>query len=133
VYETADGRWVAVGAIEPQFHRALYALVGLPEPEAQMDRAEWPARKQALADVFRTRTRDEWCAAGEGTDACLSPVLEPAEVATHHHTGPRGLLTQLNGVTQAVPAPRFGRTPGEPTPPCHPGQHDLHDVLASWT
>jgi alpha-methylacyl-CoA racemase len=132
VYETSDGQWVAVGAIEPQFHRALYALVDLPEPAAQMDRTEWPARKDALAAVFRTRTRDQWCALGEGTDACLSPVLAPAEVGTHHHTGPRGMLTQLNGVTQAMPAPRFDRTPGEPTPPCHPGQHDLDDVLASW-
>lgn len=132
VYETADGKWIAVGAIEPQFHSTLYRLTGLDEPK-QWERPAWPARKEQLADVFRTRTRDEWCEAMEGTEACFTPVLAPGEVPSHSHMGGRNVVTEINGVPQAMPAPRFSRTPGHVSPPCHPGEHHLDDVLATWS
>ena len=131
VYETSDGGWVAVGAIEPQFHAALYRLTGLDEP-AQWERDDWPRRLAELAEVFRTRTRDEWCESMEGSDACLTPVLAPGELAAHAHTAERGVVIEINGVPQAAPAPRFSRTPASAAVPCHPGQHHLADVLDSW-
>jgi len=131
VYETSDGGWVAVGAIEPQFHAALYRLTGLDEP-AQWERDDWPRRQAELADIFRTRSRDEWCESMEGTDACLTPVLAPGELAAHPHTAERGVVIEINGVPQAAPAPRFSRTPASASAPCHPGQHQLADVLDSW-
>jgi alpha-methylacyl-CoA racemase len=131
VYETADAKWVAVGAIEPQFHAALYRSVGIAEP-SQWERAEWPARRVELAERFRTRTRDEWCTEMEGTDACFTPVLAPGEVSTHRHTASRGVVTEINGVTQATPAPRFSRSEPTLAAPCYPGEHHLADVLDSW-
>ncbi len=131
VYETADAQWIAVGAIEPQFHAALYRGVGLVEP-SQWERVEWPARLLELAARFHTKTRDEWCALLEGGDACFTPVLAPGEVATHHHTSSRGVVTEINGVVQATPAPRFSRSQTALAPPCHPGAHRLDDVLDSW-
>ncbi len=132
VYETADGKWIAVGAIEPQFHSALYRLIGLDEP-TQWQRPEWSTRRQQLAQVFLTRTRDEWSTLMEGSDACFTPVLAPGEVATHPHTAGRSVVTEINGVLQAMPAPRFSRTPAQVAPPCHPGEHRLDDVLDSWS
>ncbi len=132
VYETADQKWIAVGAIEPQFHAALYRLIGINEP-AQWDRTAWPEQSVQLAETFRNKTRDEWCTLMEGSDACLSPVLAPGEVSTHVHTGPRGVVAEINGVPQATPAPRFSRTPGKIEPPCHPGEHRLSDVMSEWS
>jgi alpha-methylacyl-CoA racemase len=132
VYETADGEWVSIGSIEPQFHATLYRLLGIDEPP-QWQRDLWPAQKQALADLFRTRTRADWCELLEGTETCFAPVLSPAEVAAHPHTASREIATSINGVTQASPAPRFSRTPAAAGTPCHPGSHQLDDVLSSWT
>lgn len=113
VYETADGRYVSVGAIEPQFYADLLARLDI-DPSvlpAQMDSTGWPAAKKVLAEVFRTRTRDEWCAMLEGTDACVTPVLDPPEVEHHPHNVARGLFQEVHGTVQAAPAPRFDRTP----------------------
>ena len=119
-YETADGRYVAVGAIEGRFWGALTALLGLATPEAanHTDPANWPALREQLAAVLATKTRDEWAKLAEGTDACLSPVLTPAEATTYPHNVARGTFVELDGKPQPAPAPKFSRTPAaSPTPP----------------
>lgn len=134
VYETADGRHVAVGSIEPQFYAELLRLTGLEGEELppQMDRAAWPALKERLAGIFRTRTRDEWCRIMEGTDACFAPVLTLAEAPAHPHNHARSTFVELDGVTQPAPAPRYNRTPGSISrPPSRPGQH-TEEALADW-
>jgi alpha-methylacyl-CoA racemase len=134
VYETADHRYVSVGSIEPQFYAELLRLSGLENDElpGQMDRSQWPALKERVAAVFRTRTRDEWCALMEGTDVCFAPVLSMAEAPTHPHNRQRETFVEVAGIPQPAPAPRFGRTPGAiGRPPPHFGQH-TDDILAEW-
>ena len=126
VYETADGGFVAVGAIEPQFYAALVAQLDVEglnvELPPQWDKERWPESKAALAAVFRTRTRDEWCTAFEDIDACVAPVLSPLEAPAHPHATARASFLHLNGVPQPAPAPRFSRTPAEVAgPPTHAG------------
>ena len=113
-YPCADGKYVAVGAIEPQFYALLRELCGIDDPffDAQMDKARWPLLKLRVADVFRTRTRDDWCNLLEGTDACFAPVLDWDEAPQHAHNRARGTFVVVDGVTQPAPAPRFSRTPG---------------------
>jgi len=109
-YETADGKYVAIGAIEPQFYARLRAATGLaddPDFDAQMNPAAWPMLKDKLAAIFRTRTRDAWCALLEGTDACFAPVLSMAEAPGHPHNVARGAFIERAGVVQPAPAPRF--------------------------
>lgn len=115
-YACADGRHVAVGAIEPQFYALLREKCGIaddPVFDAQMDRQAWPLLKLRLAEVFRTRTRDDWCALLEGTDACFAPVLDWDEAPEHPHNRARQTFTSLQGVLQPAPAPRFDRTPAD--------------------
>jgi alpha-methylacyl-CoA racemase len=134
VYETADGGFLAVGAIEPQFYDQLLERIGLDREglAAQSDRAEWPALKERFAAVFRTKTRDEWSAIFEGSDACVTPVLSMAEVATHPHLRARETFREIDGVLQPGPAPRFARTPcGNERPPPRPGQHTQEVLLES--
>jgi alpha-methylacyl-CoA racemase len=126
VYETADGRYVSVGSIESQFYAELLRLTGLEGEDlpAQNDRSQWPALKERLAGIFRTKTRDEWCALMEGTDVCFAPVLSIPEATEHPHNVARGTFVEVAGITQPGPAPRFSRTPGEiRRPPAHAGQH----------
>ena len=126
VYETADGRYISLGPIEPQFYAELRERLGLhgPEWDDQMDRDRWPERKEQLAAVVRRRTRDEWCELLEGTDTCFAPVLSLAEAPEHAHNLQRGTFTEVAGVVQPTAAPRFSRTPGAVRrPPPHPGQH----------
>jgi alpha-methylacyl-CoA racemase len=113
-YETADGRYVAVGAIEPPFYSALLAGMGLDAAEMpeQMDRDSWPGMKERFAAVFRTRSRDEWVARFEGSDACVSPVLTFDEARRHPHQCERDGYVEVNGLPHPAPAPRFDRTPG---------------------
>ena len=133
-YETADGGWVAVGAIEPQFYAALLAGLGI-DPASlppQHDRAGWPAVRDRFGAVFRSRTRAEWCAVFEGTDACVVPVLDLVEVDADPHARARSAHVEVGGVTQPAPAPRFDRTPGAVRrPPPAPGEH-TDEVLAEW-
>jgi alpha-methylacyl-CoA racemase len=132
VYETADGRYVSIGSIEPQFYAELLRLTGLEGEDlpAQQDRSQWPALKERLAAIFRTKTRDEWCALMEGTDVCFAPVLSIPEATEHPHNVARGTFVEVAGITQPGPAPRFGRTPGQVRrPPAHAGQH-TDEVLA---
>jgi alpha-methylacyl-CoA racemase len=126
VYETSDGKYVSIGSIEPQFYAELLRLTGLEAEELpwQHDRAEWPALKERLAAIFRTRTRDEWCALMEGTDVCFAPVLAIPEAVEHPHNVARGTFVDVAGIRQPGPAPRFDRTPPQiSSPPAHAGQH----------
>ena len=112
-YETADGRHVSLAALEPKFFATLAAALGL-EPrfvQGQHDRRLWPEMRAAIAAVMRQRTRDDWCARLEGTDACFAPVLAFDEAPGHAHAQARGAFVQVGGVTQPAPAPRFDRTP----------------------
>jgi alpha-methylacyl-CoA racemase len=124
-YECADGRHVAVGAIEPQFHAALVKGLGLDGEELpdQMDRGAWPSMKARLAGIFRTRTRDEWVEVFAGTDACVAPVLTMGEAAEHPHIRARGTVVASGGVPQPAPAPRVGGPLPLPGRPVQPGQH----------
>jgi alpha-methylacyl-CoA racemase len=137
VYETADGGHLAVGALEPKFCEELIRLAGLADDGAgdvpsQYDQDSWPATKQRLASVIKTRTRAEWCAVLEGTEACVSPVLGMGEAPDHPHNAARGTFTEVSGMVQPAPAPRFSRTPGSiGRPPPHAGQHS-DEVLGEW-
>jgi len=133
VYETADAKFVAVGAVEPQFYAELMKRLDLPfDPDVQYDKSRWPAEKQRIAAVFRTKTRDEWCALLEGTDACFAPVLTPLEAPDHPHNRARGTFVELAGVPQPAPAPRFSRSAAPtPAPAMHPGG-DTDAVMAGW-
>jgi alpha-methylacyl-CoA racemase len=133
-YTCADGRWVAVGALEPQFYAALLHGLGVDPAQLpqQYDRAGWPELRARFTEVFATRARDEWAAAFSGTDACVTPVLSLDEVGGHPHIADRGTLVTVDGIEQAAPAPRFSRTaPATPVPPSRPGT-DIETVLGAW-
>ncbi|WP_213957709.1 CaiB/BaiF CoA-transferase family protein [Variovorax sp. dw_954] len=132
-YACADGKHVSIGSIEPQFYALLRDRCGLaddPAFDAQMDSARWPLLKLRLADVFRTRTRDEWCALLEGTDACFAPVLDWDEAPAHPHNVARGTFVNVGGVVQPAPAPRFSRT--APDQPDGLPREDATAVLRRW-
>lgn len=114
-YACADGRYVAVGAIEPQFYGKLLQACGIDDPQfqRQWEQGEWPALKQKLAAVFRSRTRAQWCELLEGTDACFAPVLAMEEAPAHPHNVARGTFVPAAGGVQPAPAPRFDRTPSQ--------------------
>lgn len=111
-YKCADGKWVAIGSIEPQFYALLREKAGLSDPEFdhQLDRARWPALKVKLERVIATKTRDEWCAIMEGSDVCFAPVLTMSEASKHPHAKARNAFVDVNGFAQPAPAPRFSRT-----------------------
>ena len=134
VYECADGKWVAIGALEPQFYALLLEKCGIDDPDFQtrMDAHRWPLLKEKMATLFRSKTRDEWCALLEGTDACFAPVLDLDEAPQHPHNQARQTFIEVGGVVQPAPGPRFSRTPpATPAPPPLPGQH-TDEVLAGW-
>jgi alpha-methylacyl-CoA racemase len=135
VYRCADGKYVSIGSIEPQFYAELLRLAGLdqdPEFAAQMDRDLWPVLKGRLEPIFHTKTRDEWCALMEGTDVCFAPVLTMTEATQHPHNVARGTFIEVGGVVQPAPAPRFSRSaPDLPTPPTQAGRH-TREVLSEW-
>ncbi len=134
VYETADGRHMAVGAIEPQFYAALLEGLGFDPAELppQMDRAAWPATKARFAERFAQRAQAEWEAVFAGTDACVAPVRAPWEASGDPHLRARSTFVEVAGVTQPGPAPRFSRTPGAVRcPPPQPGA-DGARALVGW-
>ncbi len=123
-YATRDGRAISVGPLEPQFFAELVRLAGLPPEhlQDQNDRTTWADRRALYAQVFASKTRDEWIEIFDGTDACVAPVLDWDEVEQHPHNAARGTFTRVDGVMQAAPAPRFDRTPPDaPSPPRAPG------------
>jgi alpha-methylacyl-CoA racemase len=132
VYETADGEYVSVGALEPQFLQEMLRITGFGDAPDPADESAWPATKARLADLIKTRTRDEWCELFDGRDACFAPVLSPEEALSHPHNQVRGTFTEVAGVPQPAPAPRFSRTPpGIARPPSWPGQHTAV-ALGDW-
>jgi len=133
-YETSDGGWLALGAIEPQFYAALLDGLGLADEDLpdQHDRDGWPALRSRFADVICTRTRDEWEQHFAPLDACVAPALTPLEAPGHPHNLARRTFREIRGVPQPAPAPRFSRTPSpEPTPPEHPGTSTAA-TLSGW-
>jgi alpha-methylacyl-CoA racemase len=138
-YETADGRFVAIGSLEPQFFRLLLEKTGIPHagfvdagfhsPYSAMNTEAWPELRRQLSAAFRQKTRDEWCAIMEASDVCFAPVLTLAEVHHHAHNQARQAVIKIGGVVQNAPAPRFSVTkPGQPSPPPRHGQ-DSDSVL----
>ncbi len=133
-YETADGKYLALGALEPRFYADFLRRTGLDSEDlpSQADVARWPELRRRFTELFRTRTRDEWCALLEGTESCVAPVLSFAEAPEHPHLAARGTYVEVDGVTQPAPAPRFSRTPGAiQGPPELPGQ-STDAVLGDW-
>jgi alpha-methylacyl-CoA racemase len=138
-YETADGRFVAIGSLEPQFFQLLLEKTGIPfagfaeagfhSLYSAMNAGAWPELRRRLAAAFRQKTRDEWCTIMEGSDVCFAPVLTLAEVHSHAHNQARQAVINIEGVMQNAPAPRFSLTqPDRPTPPPRHGQ-DSDSVL----
>jgi len=133
-YETSDGKFVSVGALEPQFYAELVEKLGLSDEDlpAQMDRSGWPKLRDRLTEVFKSKTRDEWREILEHTDACFAPVLTMSEATEHPHIRARGTVVELEGVQQPAPAPRFSRTSGSISRrAAQPGQH-TDEALADW-
>ncbi len=132
VYETADGEYVSFGSLEPRFYEEMNRIVGLDDPPGQDDRVAWRAARERMGHLMKTRTRAEWTELLEGSDACFAPVLNPDEAARHPHNRQRATFTEVAGVTQPAPAPRFSRTTAEIAgPPAAPGQH-TDAALADW-
>src|SRR5260370_28324190 len=133
-YETSDGKYICIGSIEAKFYEELLRLSGLKGEELprQLDRKSWPAMKERIAKLFRTKTRDEWCRIMEGSDVCFAPVLSMEEAPRHPHNRQRATFVEENGVIQPAPAPRFSRTPSAiQRPPARPGEH-TEEALRAW-
>jgi DNA-binding IclR family transcriptional regulator len=135
VYRTRDGRHISVASAEPKFYAELLRLTGLDKVDdlpAQLDKATWPQMRERLAGVFASKTRDEWCALMEGSDACFAPVLTLQEAIDHPHNRARNTFIEVDGVVQPAPAPRFSRTvPETPSPPRASGV-DTEGTLRRW-
>jgi alpha-methylacyl-CoA racemase len=132
VYETADGRWMAVGAIEPAFFAELIRLLELEDAPPQHDQARWPELRSALAQRFRLRTQDEWVTVFAATDACVAPILPFAEAAHNPQIADRATLVTHDGVLQPAPAPRFSRTPGRISRGAPVAGAHSREVFDSW-
>jgi alpha-methylacyl-CoA racemase len=135
VYQSDDGKYIALGAIEPKFYDQLLAKLGLaadPEMYPQLDKARWPAQRRKIAAVVAQRTRDDWCRLLEGSDVCFAPVLSMQEALAHPHINARGTWIEIDGLAQPAPAPRFSKTvPDTPQPPRPPGA-DSRAILSEW-
>ena len=134
VYQCADGRWLSLAAIEPQFYKLLLEKTGITDPafQDQHDQTQWPALREKLAAVIRGKTSTEWRALLEGTDACYAPVLDFNEAVAHPHNQARGMFTAVEGVVQPAPAPQFSETPGAiQSAPATAGQHNT-EALTDW-
>lgn len=126
-YECADGKWISIAALEPQFYTLLLEKLGITDPEFQRQRepAAWPVLKRQISDIFRAQPSAHWCALLEGTDVCFAPVLTLEEAARHPHNSARGTFFERDGVLQPSPAPRFSRTVTDrPSPAPFIGEHD---------
>ena len=133
-YECADGKYVSIGSIEPQFYALLLEKTGIndPEFEHQHDKSKWPALKEKIATVLKTKTRDEWSEIMEGTDVCFAPVLNIPEAIQHPHNVARKTFVEVEGIPQPAPAPRFSRTEATiQRPPAKAGQH-TEEALKEW-
>ncbi|AYC32398.1 CoA transferase [Pseudomonas cavernae] len=126
-YTCADGKFVSLGPVEPQFYQLLLQLCEIDEPafQAQWDRKEWPALRARLEQIVLTRSRDQWCALLEGTDVCFAPVLDFDEAPNHPHNQARGTFMETDGVIHPAPAPRLSRTPSAAGKLVQSGEHSL--------
>ena len=135
VYECVDGGWISIAPIEGKFYAELLRRLDI-DPATmppQMDRAGWSGAQAQFAGLFKTRTRDQWCALLEGTDACFAPVLTTDEAPDHPHNATRATYVEIDGVVQPAPAPRFSRTvPDLPIPPQPSGPEQAEAALAAW-
>jgi alpha-methylacyl-CoA racemase len=131
-YACADGKFISIGSMEPQFYALLREKCGLDDPafDAQWDPAQWPALKERVAGVFRQKTRAQWCELLEGSDVCFAPVLDLDEAPQHPHNQARGTFATVNGITQPAPAPRFSHTPAAPCQPVREAAADTRALLA---
>jgi len=133
-YRCADGGWISIGSIEPQFYELLLEKTGITDPDfkSQMDRDGWPAKREKLAAVFATKTRDQWCQIMDATDVCFAPVLDMNEAPRHPHNLARETFVEVAGVTQPAPAPRFSATPGAVAGPPPAIGADNAQALSDW-
>ena len=134
VYETSDGKYISIGAIEPQFYALLVEIAEL-DPEdfgQQLDSRRWSELQRKLEGLFKSRTRAEWCELMEGTDICFAPVLDLHEAPLHPHNSARGTYVEVGGLVQPGPAPRFSRTVPEVAHPPHQPGIDTDEVLKDW-
>src|SRR6201985_3443234 len=131
VYECACGHFISVGSIEPQFYALLrqHAVLTDADFDAQMERQGWPALREKLGKVFKTKTREDWCKIMEGTDICFAPILTMAEAPKHPHNAERQVFIERHGVTQPAPAPRFSRTPSAAR---DPEVADIGELVGEW-
>jgi alpha-methylacyl-CoA racemase len=131
-YACADGKYVSIGAMEPQFYALLRHKCGLDDPafDAQWNPADWPTLKARMADMFRMKTRAQWCTLLEGSDACFAPVLDLDEAPLHPHNVARHAYARVNGITQPAPAPRFSHTPAGACQPVGEAGADTRRLLA---
>lgn len=133
-YACADGKFVSIGSLEPQFYALLLKLTGATDPafSTQMDETSWPQMKLRFTALFKTRGRDDWCALLEGTDVCFAPVLDMAEAPAHPHNQARATFVEVDGVTQPAPAPRFSRSKPEVRGAASKPGADSAAILADW-
>jgi alpha-methylacyl-CoA racemase len=133
-YECADGKFISIGAIEPQFYAQLRRITGLDDVvfDSQHDQKSWPEFSKAFALVFAKKTRAEWCTLLEGTDACFAPVLDLDEAQHHPHNKERKTIVTVDGITQPAPAPRLSRTPGAIQGPVPVVGADRDDIMQEW-
>lgn len=133
-YECSDGKYISIGSLEPQFYALLLEKAEITDPEfqEQLDEAAWPAKREKLNQLFKTRTRQQWCDIMEGTDVCFAPVLDLKEAPVHPHNIDRKTFVELDGVVQPAPAPRFSRTQGEIQGPAAMAGEHTREVLSAW-
>ncbi|MBB4641430.1 CaiB/BaiF CoA transferase family protein [Rhizorhapis suberifaciens] len=133
-YRCADGEWISIGSIEPQFYALLLEKTGAEDLAAsdQMDQAKWPEMKARLKAIFLTRTRQEWCKIMEYTDICFAPVLSMTEAPDHPHNVARGMFVTVDGVRQPTPAPRFSATPSAIRWAPAPVREDIDEAVSEW-
>ncbi|MET7333475.1 CaiB/BaiF CoA-transferase family protein [Nonomuraea sp. NPDC005650] len=131
-YETADGKFVSLGAMEPKFYTGLVDSLGLDDLPDRDDRRQWPVIRKRLADLIRSRTREEWNVELAQRDICFAPVLDYDEAPEHQHNVTRGTFTEHSGVVQPAPAPRFSRTPGSISGPAPAPGRDTDAALRDW-
>lgn len=133
-YECSDGKYISIGSLEPQFYALLLEKAEITDPEfqEQLDEAAWPAKREKLNQLFKTRTRQQWCDIMEGTDVCFAPVLNLKEAPAHPHNIDRKTFVELDGVVQPAPAPRFSRTQGEIQGPAAMAGEHTREVLSAW-
>jgi alpha-methylacyl-CoA racemase len=133
-YRCADGKWISIGPLEPQFYQLLLEKTGLADrlQQPQMQKGAWPEAKRVLRDAFASKSRAEWCERLENTDVCFAPVLSLTEAPRHPHNLARGTFVDLNGVIAPAPAPRFSATPARIQSPPSPIGSGARRTLGSW-